>query len=180
MTTTCSQPRGSSAPPARSSPPPWSVGGFFTYFGGVYELRLTRPPQSIGRSCRDAAEFALIGDDPLLIAARFGDSVDWLAADYRGTLDHARGTELPPLDGPAEHRALMSVMVPGPEARWLSLGNFTLSLDFSRALNASIRERAIRPFHPARQARALDGMATHAPSLVALITQAGLRSGGNP
>lgn len=161
--------------------PRWSAEGYFTYCRGVHELRLPEAPRSIGRSWHVAAEFALIEDDPLLlIAYRFGDSSPWFAADYRCASDQFRVGELPPLGGLFEARALVSVMLPGPDLGWMTLGNFTMSLDFTRALNAAIRERASRRFDPSEQARALQAFSARYPSVPGLVARAGVKTCGSP
>jgi len=173
--------------PARPRPavatPGWNVAGRCTYRNGVHELHLNEaPPGGSLAALNRTAEFALIDeDDLLLICYRFGESAPWSVADYRWS--DGRGIdlgEIPPIGGLAERRGLLSVTLPEAKSGGTIRFNFTLSLDFTRALNAAIRDRAGRPFHLAEQAHTIHAMAARWPSLQALATRAGVRSMGHP
>ncbi len=155
-------------------PSPWQTSGHYEFRFGVHELRLTglRLDDLVG----EEAEFSLVEEGPLLLLAyRFGQMVPWSCAAFEG---RSRDGCPPPVGGPFEERALLSVILTGRDAP--ARINYTLSLDFTRALHQAIRERLRSSFDPAGAALALDRLCHRWPSVHALVSKSRLRTVGRP
>ncbi len=125
------------------------------------------------------AEFALIVEEPLiLLAYRFGDAGSWSIAPFNW-LDLPRNEQVPPRE--TQDRALLSVSMKRPRRSELEpIRNLTLSLDFTRALNDAVRERAKFPSNPFEESRALEALRRRYSSARGLLARALVRSAGIP
>jgi hypothetical protein len=97
---------------------------------------------------RGQAEFALIPELPVIVLAyRFGDSTAWADVPYSWHLQPARGRLIPMLEGSSEARAFLWItLVSAADGIIKAQRGLTLSPDFTRALNATIRAQAMTPF----------------------------------
>ena len=181
MTLITKEPRIAARPPVLEDPPrSWSLEGEYEYWDGVHELRL--PARVLGgRSVPEEAEFALVQEGPLLFFCyRFGDVIPWTAARCGESLDSATEANITPRSGP-ERRALLSVsFAPDGRGRGGSHRNYTLSLDFTRALNDAIRERAHAQVGPIEREKAFQKLTRRCPSIQVLVAQSRVRTIGRP
>lgn len=151
----------------------------FSYRQDAYDLVLNEGSSRIQPVLRGEAEFALIVEGPLiLIAYRFGHAGHWSIAPFTW-LDLPRSEQIPPRM--AEDRALLSIsMKPSRGQDLQPVRNLTLSLDFTRALNDAVRERAKFPANPIEESRALDALRCRFTTAQALLARALVRSAGIP
>jgi hypothetical protein len=170
----------SARPRDLAAPRRWSIAGHCVYRHGVLELRTTDAPlPRITPSYGDESEFALIDEEGLLLLCyRPSKTADWSVADFRWSGDLREG-EIPPLHRTIEHRCHLAILEPGEDGPMLA-HNCTLSLDFTRALYAAIRERASEPWNPSTHSRICTTLLGRWPSLPALVSRAGVRSHGCP
>lgn len=176
--------RGALARPSQtSSPPRWTVGGHFSYRNEVYELRMLDALSGVDKPwTHGPAEFALVEDGPLLlICYRFHEAQPWAAADFRWSSERLHAADHPPVGSTVERRALISVTAAGGDGvPPLTRANYTLSLDFTRALHSAIRERTTGSFDPESQNRAILVLASRWPSVHVLATRACVHCIGAP
>jgi hypothetical protein len=129
----------------------WPEGAQFSSSPSGYELTLLRSAidsQVAADVTRGEAEFAVIVDLPLIVLAyRFGESISWSEVPYCWHLQPARGRVVPPLEGSSEARALLWItLVSARDGIIKAQRGLTLSPDFTRALNATVRAQAMMQF----------------------------------
>ena len=110
----------------------------YSYRDGVYELRLYMTSARAGAVAavrRGESEFALIVEDPVIVlCARFGEEIPWVAATYKGSdFEKGIGYTPPPPHSPHESRALLNVtLIDAKSGKIQAERNLTLWLEFSR------------------------------------------------
>ncbi|HEX8199039.1 MAG TPA: hypothetical protein VF590_01025 [Isosphaeraceae bacterium] len=151
---------------------------------GIYELIV--PARGVAGEVeaveRGAAEFALVDAGPLLLLGhRFGDAIPWSLATHGPPPGPERESPHAPEEDADGARALLHVRLvpPGREDEALARRNVTLSLGFTRALDAALRDRARGPADPAAQRRALQELRRRYPTAEDLVGHASVRTIGS-
>jgi hypothetical protein len=129
----------------------WPEGAQFSHGQSGYELTLIRSNlnrQLIHDVSGGQIEFALIADLPVIVLAyRFRESVWWDDVPYCWHLQPATQRVLPALAGSVEARAFLWMnLVSATDGRIKAQRGLTLSPDFSRVLNATVRAQAMMQF----------------------------------
>jgi hypothetical protein len=138
----------------------WPEGAQFSSNPSGYELALLRSTinaEVAADVSRGQAEFALIVDLPLIVLAyRFGESICWSDVPYCWHLQPAQERVLHPLQGSSEARALLWItLVSATDGIIKAQRGLTLSPDFTRVLNASVRAQATMSFDAQQCAAAI-------------------------
>lgn len=164
---------------ARRKPIPPGGEATLSYRYGGYDLVLPAEGDSRQAVLRGEAEFALIVEEPLiLLAYHFGEKSPWSLAPFIWH-DLPRCEQMPPRE--TNDRALLSIASGSQGSRESRLlRNVTLSLDFTRALNDAVRERAKFPHNPYEDARALTALRRRFSSAGSMLSRALAHSGGQP
>lgn len=126
-------------------------GAQFSHGLSGYELTLIRSNLDLRLMhdiSRGQIEFALIADLPVIVLAyRFGDATWWDDVPYCWHLQPASRRVFPALTGLVEARAFLWInLVSATDGRIKAQRGLTLSPDFSRVLNATVRAQAMMQF----------------------------------
>jgi hypothetical protein len=138
----------------------WREGAQFSHNPWGYELTLVRSivdVRSTDDITRGQSEFAVIVDLPLVVLAyRFGESICWADVPYCWHLQPVHGRAIPSVEGSSEARAFLWItLVCAADGIIKAQRGLTLSPDFTRALNATVRAQAMMPFDAAECASAI-------------------------
>jgi hypothetical protein len=149
------------------------------YCNGAYDLVLRAGRREAKAALEGEPEFALVVEEPLvLLGYRFGQGRPWALAPFAWQ-DRPRHEQTPPLD--SDDRALLAVELCEPgEDRPHAARNVTLSLEFSRALNDAVRERARQGTDPREADLALRSLRRRFREPQGLLARAVARSAGSP
>jgi hypothetical protein len=162
----------------------WPQGTQFTYRPGGFELTLFRcdiEPEMVTDMLRGLAEFAIIVDHPLIVFAyQFGEFMSWDDVPYSWHLQPAGGREIPSLNCSRETRALLWVSLVGAQDGIVhAQRGMTLSPLFTLAIYQSIREQAMRVFHPENCTAAVSRLYLNYSSVTERLSLAAARTMGN-
>jgi hypothetical protein len=151
------------------------------YRDGVHELVL--PARDVAGEAEAVAggpaEFALVEEEPLLLLChRFGDVIPWSMATYCPWPPRERGRC--PAEDPLEARAILHVRLIAPDRdAELARRNVTLSLQFTRALRAALRDQGRFSPDPVELKRTLQRLRRRYPTTDALVGHAAVRTIGS-
>jgi hypothetical protein len=163
-----------------------SIRSRYVYCHGEHELLLTAPEITAEQAEaleREDAEFALVIEEPaILLCARFGDAIPWLAAPFCWHDLTRESRRLPPAPhSPEERRAFLQVTLAESATRRLrAVRNVTLWLDFTRSLHEAIRDQARTTFDPNEYERVLSRLRLRHPTVESLVASARVRCLGSP
>lgn len=174
---------GAEAPRSnRRAPEATSPGARLTFDDGIFELNVRSPLARAGALLEAEAEFVLVVEEPLIVLVyRLGTAAGWSAAELEWH-PTARSSCNGAVEAPgSDRRALLTVKLDGAAGRSAAVTrNLTLSLDFTRALDAAIRERARMIFDPHAYRRARVALERRCPTPEAMLGRAVARTIGNP
>jgi hypothetical protein len=163
-----------------------SIRSQYVYCHREHELLLTAREITTAQAEaleRADADFALVIEEPaILLCARFGDAIPWLAAPFCWHGLPRESRQLPPAPhSPEERRALLQVTLSDSVTRRLrAVRNVTLWLDFTRSLHEAIRDQARTTFDPKEHERVLSRLRLHHPTVESLVASARVRCVGSP
>lgn len=131
----------------------WREGSQLSQSRGGYELTIIRrdvDDDMVDAVSRGPAEFALIVEQPVIVLAfRFGDSIEWNDVPYSWHMQPPEWRVVPPLRVPIGARALLWVtLVSSDDGIIRAQRGLTLSPDFSCGVNDAIRAQATTFFDP--------------------------------
>jgi len=158
----------------------------YKYFRREHELILTLrgvEDQLVVAVTRGEAEFALVDESPLLVlCARFGVAVPWVASPFCWHHTPSKERVLPPaLGSEDEARIQIQILLVEAEDKTIRASRcVTFSLDFTRALNEAIREQARLPFDPRGQERSHEKLRRRCPTPESMVAYAAARTPGFP
>jgi hypothetical protein len=129
------------------------------------------------------AEFALVEEEPLLLLChRFDDAIPWSLATYCPHAAPVRDRAGMPVEDGHTSRAFLHVrlVAAGRDSdNDLARRNVTLSLEFTRALCAALRDQTRFLSDPVAQRRALQKLRRRYPTTEALVGHASARTIGS-
>lgn len=160
----------------------WGETPQYNYRGGGHELVLfygSPTSREIRDVRRGLAQFAFaVEEGVIFFLYRFGEQ-PWSDAPYSIHLVPEAERTVPPPEATSETRALLNVHLVDADTG-LIRANRTLSLspEFTRGLNASIREQAARPFGVSAHERAIRRVYARYPTTRELLDACGHRTVG--
>jgi len=158
----------------------------YNYSNGEHELVVTlrgAEGQHAAAVSQGEAGFALVDESPLLVlCARFGDDLPWMAAPYCWHRTPSRERVLPPTAGSEDESRIQLeiLLIEAADGSVRATRCVTLGLDFTRALNEAIREQARFPFDPREHDRRLLDLKRRCPTPEAMVAYATARTFGLP
>jgi hypothetical protein len=171
------------ARPRPDGPPGWAEVSQHSYRDGVHELTLLARgiEGEIEAVAQGPAEFALVEEEPLLLLChRFGDAIPWSPATFCPLPPSPWDRSRAPAEESLEARAILHVrLTPSDGGTELARRNLTLSLEFTRALHAAIRDQSRFSPDPVELKRALQRLRRSFPTTEALIGRATARTIGS-
>lgn len=150
---------------------------------GVFELVLASNDSDVAwveAIVRGEAEFALIEEDAiLLLCYRFGEALPWSVAPYRSSRDSEQNSYSTATSELVESRALLAVVLRDAQTgRETTIRNLTLSLDFTRAIRAAVREQGCASADPRAWQRAVERLARSYPNITSMVARCEVRTLG--